>query len=449
MRRISRYNHFYPWRNGLYIAYNARTGAIGLMTEDNFNAYSSISDKLSAPDQTAPLTAQDETLLKQLEYGGFVAPTDREELETLKFQHRLERYDQTTLSLNIAPSMACNLNCDYCYPDDKKGKLPGETIEAIIEFINKRSSVLKHVDINWYGGEPLLASDVIEDITMTILDLAKEKGFTYTSSMITNGYLLNKNAVDKLLKLQVSLVQVTLDGPSRIHNRHRPLKSEGDSFATVVENLKYASTKLGIAVRINIDDSTSAEDISELLDELKAADLQNRIGLYFAKLNPASKVCANLIDSCFSTVDFSQVEIHFYQLLLEKGFRIERLPTPTVAFCMAQRLNAFLLDLRGNLYRCLNEAGDSTRTIGNIREPIDYLHPNYTRLFSFDPYEDVQCRNCDILPVCMGGCPARRAEQGNADCQFCKSWKDNLHPMLEIIALSKQRQAQQAAGKSG
>ena len=111
---------------------------------------------------------------------------------------------------------------------------------------------------------------------------------------------------------------------------------------------------------------------------------------------------------------------------------------------MSQNINAFLIDHEGYLYRCFNYVGDQSKSMGNIRNEIDYNQPAFTSLFNFDPFDDETCRNCSILPVCLGGCPARRSRSGVAHEQVCDTWKHNLKPMLEIIAMARQQQAQYA-----
>lgn len=444
MQKVSRFNHFRQWQDGYRIAFNARTGAVALMTDENYQSYCRLADKLSLSNGSPTLDDAERELLKQLEYGRFVYSDVNDELQAVKFQHYLDRYDQTTLGLVIAPTMACNMACKYCFEENKKGKMTSETVEAIIDFVDKRANNLKHVDINWYGGEPLLAVDVIEDLTLTLLDLGKEKHFQFTASMISNGYLLDRKTVDKLVELKVSMVQVTLDGPARIHNVRRPLKNGKESFQTIIENISYACTRMMVSVRINIDKDFAKDDIAELLDELAHAGLQQKVSVYFWQLEPASTVCSNIADSCYDTMDFSQIEIGYYQLLLDKGFRIEKLPSPTSAFCLAQRFNSFLIDPTGNLYRCFNYAGNPEQAMGNIRNPIDIHHPNCAKLFDFDPFDDPRCKACEILPVCMGGCPAQRADRGLTDEAICQSWKHNLMPMLEIIARSRQQRSQPA-----
>jgi uncharacterized protein len=444
MAKISRYNHFQPWQDDYYIAYNARSGAVALMTSENYACYETIKRKLAAQPDPA-FAAEEKELLNQLQYGGFVLPGSLDEREDLSFRHLLNRFDQTTLGLIIAPTMACNMACKYCFEANKKGRMSAEIVETILDFVEKRARNLQLVDINWYGGEPLLAMDIIEDITESMLDLAEEYKFVYTSSMISNGYLLNQETVDKLKDLKVSMVQITLDGPSRIHNQKRPLKNGRESYDTIIENIKYASTKMAIGLRVNIDKNFDTDTIAEMLEELEQAELQDKVGIYFGLLEPATSVCANISESCYNNADFSKEEIKFYRLLLEHGFRIEKLPRPMSVFCMSQDINAFLIDPDGNLYRCFNYVGDRDKSMGNIKFDIDYNHANFADLFRFNPFLDDKCKECPILPVCMGGCPSRRADRNLRQEDLCESWKHNLPQMLEIIALSRQRQAEPAA----
>ncbi len=204
------------------------------------------------------------------------------------------------------------------------------------------------------------------------------------------------------------------------------------------------STKLLVSLRINVDKVLDESAIEELLLELKAAGLEQKISVYFGQLEPATTVCSNIADNCYNTVDFSEVEIDYFRLLLQHGFRIEKLPSPISVFCLAQRVNAFVIDHEGYLYRCFNYAGDPDRAMGNITAPIDYQHPNFTRLFDFDAFESNKCQSCSILPLCLGGCPSQRIDRNLTEDELCQGWRHNLIPMLEIIACSRQQRMKSA-----
>ncbi len=443
MPKLSRYNQFYPWRDGYYLAFNARSGAVALMTGENYAVYQQLGGKL-AGGATDGLSSEEQALLKQLEYGMFVHADTLDEIEHLKFTHRQARFDDSTLGLVIAPTMACNMACHYCFEENKKGRMTPQITEALLAFVEKKAPHLTTVDVSWYGGEPLLALDVIEDITESLLEMGKVHNFKYTSSMITNGYLLTNEVVDRLVRLKVGSVQVTLDGPARLHNNKRPLKNGKDSFDTILKNLHYASSKMGVGIRVNVDKTFEISMVAELLDQLDEAGLRDRVGVYFGLIEASTSACANITESCYEMSDFSKVEIDYYALLLQRGYRIDKLPSPSATFCMAQTINSFLVDPDGDTYRCFNYVGDKAKSSGNIKDPISFDNPNFTKLFKFDPFEDDHCLDCNILPVCMGSCPARRADRGLTRDKICESWKYNLQPMLEIIGWSRQ-QAQQKA----
>lgn len=443
MPLLSRYNHFYPWRDGYYLAFNARSGAVALMTSENYALLQHLGPKLGNGSADS-LTSEEQALLKQLDYGLFVHADTLDELEHLKFEHRRVRYDDSTLGMVIAPTMACNMACVYCFEENKRGRMSAEVIDNLVNFVRSRAPRLTGVDISWYGGEPLLALAVIEQITDSLIKMGSEYKFKYTASMITNGYLLTRDVVDKLVNLKVGSIQVTLDGPSWLHNQKRPLKNGKNSFDTIIENLKYASTRIAVGIRVNVDKSFTSQMIAELLDELEQAGLRDHVGVYFGLIEAVTTACSNITESCYEVSDFSQIEIEFFALLLQRGFRIDKLPSPSMTFCMAQMVNSFLIDPDGDFYRCFNYVGDKSKAAGNINQPINFDHPNFTRLFQFDPFEDELCRECDILPTCMGSCPARRADRDLTRDKICESWKYNLQPMLEIIAWSRQ-QAQQRA----
>ena len=457
MSKISRYNHFQRWRDGYYIAYNAMSGAVALMTEENYAAYQQLTSKLDA-DVTPALTEAESELLKQLEYGRFVHPNDINELDRLKMEHNLSRYSRSGLGLVIAPTMACNMACTYCFEERSAKKMRPKVIEAVTGFVEERAKQTSTLDVSWYGGEPLLAMDVIEDLTESFFDLGREYKFDYGASVVTNGYLLTPETVDKLKELRVSSAQVTLDGPARIHNQKRPLRKGGDSFYRIIENVQHAVDKqMGIGVRVNVDKSFTVDDITELLDELVDAGLRDKVGVYFGMVEASSQVCSNIAEACYEVADFSQIEVEYMQELLKRGFQIQKLPAPISTFCMTQSVNSFLVDPEGWLYRCWNHVGDRSKATGTIMEEVNLMHPNFMRLFEYSPFEDNRCLECNLLPVCMGGCPARRVDRQMTEEQMCEGWKHNLEPMLEIIAVSRQQEMQrqqarqtsetQAAGK--
>ena len=443
MPKKSRYNHFQRWNDDYFIAYNARSGAVALMTPEHYGLYESIISKLDA--DKPKYTEAEKELLKKLEYGKYVCDNDYDEYAALHFSHNVARYGHSTLALVIAPTMACNMACQYCYEENKVGLMSSETIEHIIEFVKKRGKGLGNLSIGWYGGEPLLAMNIIEELSTKLIEMGEELQYEYSASIVTNGYLLTPEIVTRLRDLKTKNAQVTLDGPAEMHNMKRPLKNGKESFKTIIENLKHAVKYMSISLRVNIDQSFSAQTIEQLLLELKEAGLHERVSINFGHLEPSTEVCSNISESCYDTNSFAEVETDYFKLLLGHGFRIDKIPAPSSICCMAQVVGAFVVDPEGHLYRCWNHVGNQTMAMGNIKDDLNYQHPNFRRLFDVNPFEEDTCRECELLPICMGGCPSRRVDRGYTGEQMCESWKYNLQPMLEIIAASRQQEALKSA----
>ncbi len=178
MYRVSRYNHFQPWDQNTHLAYNAATGAVALMTSDNLAMYERIAARLESGDDVS-FDAAEQELLAQLVHGKFVLPDPYSEIEQYKFTHRRHRFDESTMGLVIAPTMACNMACQYCFEANKKGRMSAAVVEDVIGFVESRATQLRLMDVSWYGGEPLLAMDIIEDLTESFLDLADQYNFKY------------------------------------------------------------------------------------------------------------------------------------------------------------------------------------------------------------------------------------------------------------------------------
>jgi len=300
------------------------------------------------------------------------------------------------------------------------------------------------LSLTWYGGEPLLAMDIIEELTGRIQSVTEPNSVKYSAMIVTNGYLLDQLTVDRLRQLHVTSAQVTLDGPAAIHNRKRPLVNGRPSFDTIVKNLVYATTRLRIGLRVNVDKEFTRDTVGRLLEELEAAGIRDRVSVNFALIEPVTSVCANISENCYDTASFSSVETDYYTLLSERGFRLEKLPSPCPTACMAQLINAFVVDPDGDLYRCWNYVGNKSHVCGNVARDVDHKHAEFLRLFTFDPYADAKCRDCNILPLCQGGCPSRRVDRDMTADQQCESWRYNLEPMLDLIARSRWQQMQNA-----
>lgn len=149
------------------------------------------------------------------------------------------------------------MDCVYCYfPNKGRRTITKEIVDGVIEgyfsfFVNG----LKHVRFLLSGGEPLLEKDLVFYIIEKGKAFADKLGISISYTLDTNGVLLSKNVVSKLLPYDV-YVMSSIDGDAAIHDAQRPFRGTGaGSHKMVVENIKYALTTLGdknVAVRYTV-----------------------------------------------------------------------------------------------------------------------------------------------------------------------------------------------------
>lgn len=160
------------------------------------------------------------------------------------------------LQLIILPTEKCNFRCTYCYEDFSVGRMPDHVISSVKKLIYNRASTLNKLTITWFGGEPLIAVSVIEEISAYILNLCADfPNINYNASVTTNGYLLDLKMLSKLVQLGIRDYQISLDGPQEHHDRTR-LRADGiGSFEEIFNNLLAARSSdidANILLRLHI-----------------------------------------------------------------------------------------------------------------------------------------------------------------------------------------------------
>src|SRR5262245_50079579 len=97
-----------------------------------------------------------------------------------------------SLHLILLPTEQCNFRCTYCYEDFSIGSMSSDTIQGIKRLIDSRLDGLRALSVSWFGGEPLLARAVIEDISEHIVRATADRpNLHYEGDVTTNGYLLD------------------------------------------------------------------------------------------------------------------------------------------------------------------------------------------------------------------------------------------------------------------
>lgn len=182
-------------------------------------------------------------------------------------------FHRSIMQLIILPTEKCNFRCTYCYEDFEIGKMSRETVSAIKKHIQVRveQKGVEHLVLSWFGGEPLLASDIVEEISefsMALLQAGELKSLK--GDVTTNAYLLTPQKLTRLVSLKQSEFQVSLDGYGEGHDRTRKYISGKGTFEVIWRNLlaaRESSLDFKMTMRCHLTDS-NGETMAELVDAI-------------------------------------------------------------------------------------------------------------------------------------------------------------------------------------
>lgn len=374
------------------------------------------------------LTAVQQRYVRQLQPQGFVIPDEVNEEKVLQALYRSSAYDRVNLHLAIAPTLECNFSCTYCYQqpgemdNGRQGNhvfMPEEVQQKLLAYIDESTETVRNLSLIWYGGEPLLAIDIVCHLSKSIVAITHKKQIGYRAKVITNGYLLTQpGIVQKLIDSHISRIDLTLDGPPEVHNGRRRLKTgHGPTFDHILEGLRQVRAQgLEVQLRINADRSNQ-ESLFGLLDILDQYHLRD-IPIVLGRVGAYTSGCKLPETSYLSDEEFSR---------LAKQFRKPQHPCLAHP-CSSNKLNAYVIDPDGDLYKCWIQIGEKQHRIGNITyhhrpgiqermREIDWL--------TWEPFDSAHCKPCKLLPICMGGC-SYRARFISSSQPPCPEWKYNL-----------------------
>lgn len=394
--KFSQFNIEHKIENNILL-YNTFSSGILLIEEEDLNEYKNI--KLD-------IDKNESLLKKELIKGNMIVEDSLNEVDLIKYYSNILRYKNEGLFLTIAPTLSCNFVCPYCYEKGVDFTTMNEnTIENTLKFIKNNIKKDEPLSISWYGGEPLMAFNIIEKLTNEILKYVNIEKFS--ADIVTNGYLLTREYAKKMKEMKINSAQITLDGPPKIHDSRRKLSSGRGSFDRIIENIKNSCDLIDITIRVNLD-NTNKEGIDELVSILKEKDIYDKVFLYIAKVEDLLN--ENNIN-ILKEEEFTEYNSRF----LRKNKNFSNISEFNPNICGAVTNNSFVIDPNGNLYKCWDEIGRKKGCIGNVKDGIE-LNNTVIYYGAYNPVEDNQCRKCNLLPICMGGCPYSKKMYGKNDC---------------------------------
>lgn len=357
---------------------------------------------------------------------------DFDERAALESMGRMACAMPFNVGLTICPTMGCNFDCPYCFEDHGHGKMTPEVQDDVVALAERMldASHAKGLSVAWFGGEPLLAADIVESLSGRLMALADEKGAEYSASIITNGYLLTQEVVDMLDRCKVNHAQVTIDGLGAAHDATRYLRGGGPTFERIVANLRDNKIPFRVSIRHNVHEGNKHEvdDLEAFIKKL-AEESGNDLKYYPAPVTGSDAADARgkevglLCDSDASDIGVRQ----------EAG----RFSVGHGHYCGAHNMWSIGIDDRGNLQKCWEAVDKPKFSFGTAHDwnPADPLrtaaNPDNLTMYlnTASPIHDDECAECVWLPMCVGGCPHWRI----TGKRRCVAFKDD--PEAYVLAL--------------
>lgn len=356
---------------------------------------------------------------------GFVVDSDVNEDEIIDELRKKHIIEPDTLYLYLLPTEECNFRCVYCYEQFRHIWMSKYIQDSIIEYVRQNIKKYKHLRVEWFGGEPLLALDIIEYMSVQLINICRENGVVYYAAMTTNAYALNLNTFKKLIKCKVRSYQITIDGLKETHDKQRCLVNGNGTFDRIIKNLidiknNTKTNILDITLRVNVSKSI-LQNIYTVIDYFNEALLVDKRFNLFLKLvgdyggdrvkNISEQLC-NLSDLEDAISYCKRMKINMYENTpLGIGGNV----------CYASKNSSWVIGADGKIYKCTVALYDDANHVGNVGENGQFeLFEDKLKLWTGSCREHgFKCSNCASSPICLYSiCYKRILREQDTGCQF-------------------------------
>ncbi|MCL2030778.1 MAG: thioether cross-link-forming SCIFF peptide maturase [Oscillospiraceae bacterium] len=314
------------------------------------------------------------------------------------------------LCLHVAHD--CNLRCGYCFASTgdfgaERKLMSPETGERAIDYLLARCGPRRNLEIDFFGGEPLMAMDTVRHVVRYARDRAPDKHFRFT--LTTNGLLLDEDTI-AFLNREMNNVVLSLDGRPGVNDAMRKTVSGEGSYRLVVPKFKRLLASRAGDYFVRGTFTAKNLDFLSDIEQLEREGFEN-ISLEPAVLPPGHPLALTEEHLPFLLREYERLlesmlqgqgyNFFHFQLDLEQGPCVYK----RVRGCGAGYEYAAVTP-DGDLYPCHQFAGRPEFRLGSVREdtPLDGPVSGQFRSLSIDTLAD--CRACWARYYCSGGCAA-------------------------------------------
>lgn len=320
------------------------------------------------------------------------------------------------LCLHVAHT--CNLNCAYCFASQgnyhgDRAVMSFEVGRQALDFLIANSGSRKNLEVDFFGGEPLMNFQVVKDLVAYARSREAETGKHFRFTLTTNGMLVDDEVID-FANRECHNVVLSLDGRKEIHDRYRVDYAGNGSWEKIVPKFqRFVEARGGKNYYIR---GTFTHQNPDFLK-----DIQTMLDLGFTELSMEPVVCAPGDPAALTEADL-QIVMEQYEGLTQLMLQRDKEGKPFTFYhymldlkggpCVYKRISGcgsgteyMAVTPWGDLYPCHQFVGEESFQLGNIWDGV--TQPQIQEQFAAcNVYAHEACRDCWARLYCSGGCAA-------------------------------------------
>ena len=329
-----------------------------------------------------------------------------------------ERSGDVVKALCLHVAHTCNLNCSYCFAS--QGKYHGdralmsfEVGKRALDFLIEHSGTRRNLEVDFFGGEPLMNWDVVKQLVEYARSVEKQHGKHFRFTLTTNGMLIDDDVID-FSNREMSNVVLSLDGRKEIHDRLRVDYAGNGSYDRIVPKFKKLVKARGNKNYYMRGTFTHANpDFTK--DVFHMADMG------FTELSMEPVVCAEGDPAALTSEDIETVKEQ-YEILATEMLKRQKEGRPFTFYhymldltggpCIYKRISGcgsgteyMAVTPWGDLYPCHQFVGEERYKLGDIWDGVTNtaLREEFR---ACNAYARPECADCWAKLYCSGGCAA-------------------------------------------
>ncbi|MDO5149723.1 MAG: thioether cross-link-forming SCIFF peptide maturase [Oscillospiraceae bacterium] len=331
---------------------------------------------------------------------------------------KLKNNSHTIKALCLHVAHTCNLNCSYCFAS--QGKYQGEralmsfeTGKRALDFLIENSGSRRNLEVDFFGGEPLMNWDVVKKLVKYGREVEKEAGKNFRFTLTTNGVLVDDEVID-FCNDEMHNVVLSLDGRKEVHDKFRVDYAGKGSYDTILPKFKKFVEKRG-------DRNYYMRGTFTHYNPDFTNDIFHMADLGFTELSMEPVVCAPDDSSALTEEDIKTV-FEQYEILAKEMIRRQKNGNGFTFYhymidlqngpCIYKRLSGcgsgteyLAVTPWGDLYPCHQFVGDEDYLMGNIYDGVTNTELR-EKFRKCNIYSRPDCADCWAKLYCSGGCAA-------------------------------------------